>query len=153
MNTQGIVAKNLADILEKLELAPTAFSTLCKQNGIQIDKSMLSRFNNGASIKLEKLDELVRGLRLLEGFGNIEAVDLLTENFLNAEKNTQTVELRYEQLEKMFSKLFVDLSELRWANLNTEVTMQTLVDFSVYSMKKAGFEVVEDKPETNAKTK
>lgn len=152
MNTQDIVAKNLADILKKLDMAPTAFSGLCKQNGIQIDKSMLSRFNNGASIKLEKLDELVRGLRLLDGFSNLQAVDLLTENLLNTEKKTQIVVLQHEKLEKMFSKLFVDLAQLRWANLNTDVSMQTLVDFSVYSMKNAGFEVVKDETDINAES-
>jgi len=152
MNTQSIVAKNLADILDKLDMAPNAFSILCKQNGIQIDKSMLSRFNNGASIKLDKLDELVRGLRLLDGFSGLTAVDLLTENLIRTERTTHTLLLPHEKIEKMFAKLFVDLSELRWAKLNTDVSMQTLVDFSIYSMKNSGFEVVKDDAEIKAKT-
>lgn len=152
MNTQDIVAKNLADILKKLDIAPTAFSDLCKQNGIQIDKSMLSRFKNGASLRLDKLDEIVRGLRLLDGFGDLNAVDLLTDNLLNTEKKIQAPVLQHEKLEQMFAKLFVDLSQLRWAQLNTDVSMQTLVDFSVYSMKNAGFEVVKNESELNSKT-
>ncbi|KKL00268.1 hypothetical protein EIK76_00295 [Rheinheimera mesophila] len=152
MNTQDIVARNLASILKKLDISPNAFSSMCKQNGIQIDKSMLSRFNKGSSIKLEKLDELVRGLRLLKGFEELRAVDLLAEDVLNKGEENHTVVLRHEQLEKMFSKLFVDLAQLSWAKLNTDVSMQTLVDFSVYSMKNAGFEVVKSEPENDAKT-
>ena len=146
MKAQDIVLQNLKRVLQASDLTFTSFAVFCKEHGIAVDKSMFSRLNNGSSLKFDKIEPIIEGVRLLPGYENYSFSDLMAEP--TAAK--QAPVFSFEQLSQAFAKMYVDLDELGWVKLNTDLQMSTLTDLAILAVKNSGATVVKQ-DETNTK--
>jgi chromosomal replication initiation ATPase DnaA len=140
--TQEVVIANVLQILEIVGKNKSNFSEMCKDNGIKIDKSVFTRHDNGQVMGMDKLDELVRGLNLFEKFKSITAADLLNPNLLSTNLSEPKAQIDISDLKKVIAKYLIDLHELGWSTLKSEMPLETMTDFAVLAFKNSGFDMV-----------
>lgn len=155
MNAQEIVLQNLKNVLKDSGFTLTSFATFCKENGLAVDKSMFSRLNNGSSLKFDKIDPIIAGIQLLPGYESFSFRDLIADpkNYgdkseLHAKLSPEKTFFNFQDLESSFAKMFVDLDQLGWVKVNTELQMKTLTDFAILAVKNSGAQVVKDEGES-----
>ena len=130
-----ILNKNLMTILDKAKINSSRFSQLCTENGLNVGKSTMSRlFNEKANIGITTLDDICSGVRLLPGFEWVEVSDLVSDQFAD-----RKVVISYDQLSKFIGSLMADLDELRWVEVNNDLSH--IIDVAALVAKGHGFEV------------
>lgn len=146
MKSYEIIARNIETIYENTGINSARFCKLCKDNGINITQSTLSRLLNGGNTSLETVDAIVAGLNLLDGYEDVGLETIVTYNAFSKDVDLAPA-LNVDNLSTFYRKLFIELDEIGWLKLDTQVNMQSIIDLSVHTFKKAGFEV---KPANNS---
>lgn len=142
MKSYQIVADNLKKLYELTGLRNARLCALAEEKGLKLSTSTLSRFLNGGNSTVETLDSLVEAIKMCQGYEWISHSHLLTPNIF-AENDDKNAKINPETLTKFYFNLFIELDEIGWASLNRDVSMQSIVDFSIHKFKKFGFEVAE----------
>jgi hypothetical protein len=147
---QDVVIANVLQILESVGKNKSNFSEMCKDNGIKIDKSIFTRHDNGQVMGMDKLDEMVRGINLYEDYKSVTAADLLNPNLLDKSQSEPKAQIDATDLKRVMAKYLIDLHELGWSTLKSEMSIETITDFAVLTFKNYGFEVTKANLKLNA---
>jgi len=139
MKSYQIVADNLTALYKQTGLNSAKLSAACEKKGITLSPSTLSRFLNGGNSGIGILDSIVEGLSAFPNCAWIDHATLLKPNAFSTDDNAKPINL--DNLNKYYSGLFIDLHEIGWLSLNKEVSLQSLIDFSVHKFRKSGFEI------------
>ena len=139
MKSFEIISENLEKLYELTGLNSSRLCTLCKSAGLSLTTSTLSRLLNGGNTSIETLDSISQGIKLIPGYEWVEQHDLLRQQVFVAEGTNKT--LTTENLKSHYNNLFIELHEIGWVRLNKEVNMQSILDFSIHTFKKSGFEI------------
>jgi hypothetical protein len=119
---ERVFADNVMEILNRHGMRPAAFSALCKQNKLDIDKSFLSRlFSYQINFTITKVDLLLKGLQLLEP---VTASDLFS-----ADQSQTRNEFTFVEAEDVIGSVFVELFDLGWIKLNSEIPPRVIKEF------------------------
>lgn len=146
MKSYQIVADNLAKLYELTGLKSARLCAIAKDKGLTLSTSTLSRFLNGSNTSVETLDSLAEAISSVAGFSWVTQSHLLKPNVFDQDEKSSS--LNVNTLSEHYSKLFIELNEIGWVKLNQKVNMDSIVDFSIHTFKKAGFEVDEQSFET-----
>ncbi|WP_264346157.1 hypothetical protein [Rheinheimera sp. MM224] len=139
---QDVVITNVLQILESVGKNKSNFSEMCKENGIKIDKSIFTRHDNGQVMGMDKLDEMVKGINLYEEYKSVTAADLLNPDLLAKSGSEPKAQIDAADLKNVMAKYLIDLHELSWCSLKSDMSLETITDFAVLTFKNYGFEVV-----------
>lgn len=126
---EKVFADNVMGILNRHSMRPAAFSALCKQEGLDIDKSFLSRlFSHQINFTITKIDSVVTGLRLLEP---VEASELFSKKNSESKKEKN---ISLSEAEEVVASIFVELFDLDWIKLNSEIPPRVIKEFFLNRM-------------------
>ncbi|CAI3795751.1 hypothetical protein JAMGFMIE_01436 [Rheinheimera sp. MM224] len=91
---------------------------------------------------MDKLDEMVKGINLYEEYKSVTAADLLNPDLLAKSGSEPKAQIDAADLKNVMAKYLIDLHELSWCSLKSDMSLETITDFAVLTFKNYGFEVV-----------
>lgn len=136
MKSYQIVSTNIEKFYKITGLNSARLCAVAKEKGITLSTSTLSRFLNGGNTTIETLDSLVQVINWVPDFGWLTQSHLLQPGvFEQSKKATVNSAIC---LNDQFSNLFIELNEIGWIKPNQKINMETIVEFSIHTLKKSG---------------